>query len=143
MLTRWTCYRQGTQHDPELLSAEPEYAPATLRQIGETMAAMCARFAPHCYALDAWQLTFGRPSDSEDGRVSAAASRRQLAAHALAECVSGCRQHFDYDTPALNTILSLLVNAVGVSLPASDGSSDGDCCSVRGLTPAGKCQREH
>ena len=72
MLTRWTCYRQGTQHDPELLSAEPEYAPAKLRQIGETMAAMCARFAPHCYALDAWQLTFGRPSDSEDGRVSAA-----------------------------------------------------------------------
>jgi hypothetical protein len=114
----WSKAQGSTQRDPELATAEPQYLPATLRRVGLELARICERFSPHCYAIDAWQLGYGRAKDSEDGR------------------------HYDYDTPTLNTIMSLMVNAVGTLLPppppvpahaaghAGQQSATG-CCGVR------------
>ena len=96
----WSKAQGSTQRDPELATAEPQYAPKTLRNIGLELTRMCERFAPHCYALDAWQLSYLRAKDSEDGR------------------------HFDFDTPTLNTIMSLMINAVGALVPPSENTAN-------------------
>ena len=116
----WSKASGTTQYDSQLASAEPQYVAETLREVGLEMAAMCERFAPYCYALDAWQLSYGRAKDSEDGR------------------------HFDYDTPTLNTIMALLTNAVGMQVPprvadrgvAAKAVAVG-CCGVRNVGAAG------
>jgi hypothetical protein len=123
----WSKAQGSTQRDPDLATAEPQYVPNTLRSIGLELARMCQRFAPHCYTLDAWQLSYGRAKDSEDGR------------------------HFDFDTPTLNTIMSLMVNAVGLLVPpggtganaltSTTGQRQGhgtSCCGMRHVPgPAG------
>lgn len=123
----WSKAQGSTQRDPELATAEPQYVPRTLRNIGLELTRMCQRFAPHCYTLDAWQLSYDRAKDSEDGR------------------------HFDYDTPTLNTIMSLMVNAVGMLVPPGGTAANAlastteqrqghgtGCCGIRHVPgPAG------
>ena len=107
----WSKPQGSTQRDPELATAEPQYAPKTLRKIGLELTRICERFAPHCYALDAWQLSYLRAKDSEDGR------------------------HFDFDTPTLNTIMSLMINAVGMLVPPSGNTGANILTSPKGQRP--------
>jgi hypothetical protein len=53
-----------------------------------------------CFALDPWQLAYGRAKDSSDGR------------------------HYDYDTPTLNTISALLINSLSLLLAPTAAATD-------------------